>query len=552
MRLSLIWFGVVLLLALIAAACGDLHTNRSPTAAAANPSPALPALPVVPPAKLAKPGGAIDDTRPTPQAQPNQWRSVVVARWAAITDQRRDVLDLTLADVVRILRGDDRNWSVLGGSAQPLIVFLPAAQAVRIATALGLSVSELKATLLPDEQLIERVAATPGAFALVEPEQLRLGVMALTMNGHDPYRDPAKHSPLRQVRWISARSYAVAQTLIRAIGMEVAPTFDPAGMVVTGELIPVRCTNAVLAALDDYDAMFDGVRELIAAADIAVAPLEHPLTDQAELTPCRRTVIFTGSHRAVPAIANAGFDVVLTIGNHMLDCWRGCSGIAALRETLTRLHAVGLVTAGAGENLEAARTPALAQTGTAEDSVSFAFLGYDIIAPWYAATDERPGVAPLTARSVREDIKAAQQLADHVIVGANWGTEYVSNPNRFQRDIGGIVMDAGATLLIGNHPHWVQAVEHVDDGLVAYSFGNFVFDQNWSVPTTQGMLMELGFTAERLLGYRIRPVVIRGGSGVHHSIYRPEFVNPAGEGRAILRRIWQAQDRLPKRAGVSE
>ena len=85
-----------------------------------------------------------------------------------------------------------------------------------------------------------------------------------------------------------------------------------------------------------------------------------------------------------------------------------------------------------------------------------------------------------------------------MIVGANWGVEYTSNPIAFQRDIAAVAVDAGATFLFGNHPHWVQAVEHFDDALVAYSFGNFIFDRTGSVQTTQGMLMELGFTADRL------------------------------------------------------
>ena len=101
--------------------------------------------------------------------------------------------------------------------------------------------------------------------------------------------------------------------------------------------------------------------------------------------------------------------------------------------------------------------------------------------------------------------------------------------------------------MIGSHPHWVQAVEHFDGALAAYSLGNFVFDQDWSVETTQGMVLELGFTLDRLIGYRIRPIVIRGDGGEAYWIYRPEFVDPAAEGRPILDRIWQAQDRLPER-----
>ena len=474
-------------------------------------------------------------------------RPIVLARWAAITDQRRDVLDLERDDVLRILRGEVGNWFQLGGRPQPIAVYLPASQADRIAGALGIPQAELAAELLPDGEVVERVAGTPGAFALIEPEQLRLGVLALTVDGYDPYRDPARESPLSAVRWIRAPGLRDVVRLAAAAGLEGAAPFDPAGMLATGELIPVRCSDYVLAHLDDYGAMFDGAGEAIASADITVMPLDSSLTDLADPTPCRETYMLQGSPRVVDAVAEAGVDVMLTIGNHVLDCWLGCSPAEALLDTLARLEEAGIATAGAGENLGAARAPAVVEVHTAHGFVRFAFLGYDSIAPWHFANAVTPGTAPLDAESVREDVRAALELADYVVVGASWGVEYTADPTAEQREIAAIAIEEGATLVIGSHPHWVQAVEHFDGALAAYSLGNFVFDQDWSVETTQGMVLELGFTLDRLIGYRIRPIVIRGDGGEAYWIYRPEFVDPAAEGRPILDRIWQAQDRLPER-----
>ena len=213
-------------------------------------------------------------------------RPVVLERWAAITDQRRDVLDLERADVLGILRGEVRDWSLLGGSRQLLSAYLPASQAPLIAAALGVAPEDLRAELIPDAGLVDLVASTPGAFALVEPEQLRIGVLALTVDGHDPYRDPARESPLSLVRWVRAPGLNDVVRLSAALGLEAAAPFDPAGMLTTGDLIPVRCSNFVLALLDDYGAMFEGVRDAIAAADIAVVPLDSSLTDLGEPTPC--------------------------------------------------------------------------------------------------------------------------------------------------------------------------------------------------------------------------------------------------------------------------
>ena len=183
-----------------------------------------------------------------------------------------------------------------------------------------------------------------------------------------------------------------------------------------------------------------------------------------------------GSPRAVDAAAEAGVDVMLTIGNHMLDCWLGCSPAEALLDTLARLEEAGIATAGAGENLSAARAPAVVEVHTAHGFVRFAFLGYDSIAPWHFANPVTPGTAPLDADSVREDVRAALELADYVVVAASWGVEYTADPTAEQREIAAIAIEEGATLVIGSHPHWVQAVEHFDGALAAYSLGNFVFE----------------------------------------------------------------------------
>lgn len=474
-------------------------------------------------------------------------RMVIVANWAAITDQRRDVLDLSFADVRRILRGDLRNWSELGGSSEPITVFLPDGQRSLIAEAMRVAPNRLVGDSVPDAEVAGWVSSIAGAFALVQPQQLRLGVLALTVNGHDPYRDPARFSPLRLTRWIEAETQAEAVERLATLGFPQLQPFDPVGLTMTGELLPVRCVNHVLTLLDDYDAMFDGVRDRILAADIAIGALELPLTDTGDQTPCVETIIFSGSPRAAPAIANAGIDMLVTVGNHMKDCWGGCYGPAALEDTLRRLDQVGIATAGAGEHLAAARQPALQTVRTEQGPVSFALLGYDIIAPWYWAGDDYWGTAPLEAEYVRSDVLGARDMADHVLVGMNWGVEYTMHPVERQRALGGLAISSGASFVFGNHPHWVQAVEHFDDALIAYSFGNFIFDQNWSIEVTQGMLMELGFTTQRLLGYRVRPVVIRAHSSALPWHYRPEFVDPAGEGRPILQQIWDAQDSLPSR-----
>lgn len=472
--------------------------------------------------------------------------SLVFATWVAITDQRRDVLDLTLDQLRRVLAGEIDDWSQLGGSPLPLTLIVPIEEQEQLLRAFDLFEG---VQTMPLNEVAAHVAENPGALALVPAEAMRLGLLALTVDGHDPYRDPAAESPLRLERSVSISDRAAAAGFVASalVGDASPSMLDPVGVVVTGELIPARCTDAALAEGGDFGAMFDGTRELLLAADIAVVPLEVALTDLSPPTPCTPTFVLQGRAEAVDAIAEAGIDVMLIAGNHALDCWNRCPGGQALLDTLARFDRAGVAHAGGAANIAAARTATIVE----RDGGRFAFLAYDSIAPWYAATAGSPGTAPLDVTTLAEDIAAAAAIADHVIVGFGWGVEYTADPIAFQREAAAIAVAAGASLVIGTHPHWVQAVETFsDDGnaaLVAYSLGNFVFDQSWSVPTTQGMVLEASFAGGELIGYRLRPVVIRGTGELNRGLFRPEFVDPAGEGAPILDRVWDASDRLPAR-----
>lgn len=447
--------------------------------------------------------------------------------WVAVAHPRRDVYELSVEDVRRVVAGEVRDWGDLGGARAAIEVFVPAEDVADLAAVLGVPVERIRARRLEGGALIEAVRASAGGFSLVRPEALTPAVLALVVEGHDPLGDPASTSPLRTAGG--------------------GPGFDPVLVVSPGEILPVRCANAALEAHGDFGAMFEDVRPLLERADVAIGGLDTPLTDVSPPTPCERTFVLQGGPRAAEAIAAAGIDVLFVNGNHMLDCWLPCPPYSALRDTLSRLHGLGVATAGAGENAREARQPHIVEVGP----VRLAFLAYDEIAPWNWATATTPGTAPLRPEVVVEDVRAAKAVADIVIVGMSWGIEYTSDPTSNQRALAAAAVEAGASLVVGNHPHVVQAIEarsnQSGEALVVYAQGNYLFDQSWSVPTTQAVLLQAGFLDGRLIGYRLRPVVTRANSELFRGLFRPELVPPGGEeGRAILGRVWAAQDRLSR------
>jgi len=100
------------------------------------------------------------------------------------------------------------------------------------------------------------------------------------------------------------------------------------------------------------------------------------------------------------------------------------------------------------------------------------------------------------------------------------------------------MMEAGAALVIGNHPHMIQPVEVFSHGVVAYALGNFVFDQGpWR--TRQGVVFEAIFRGGTLESWRLRPIHI-------HGLYQPHWAD-AAEAEAILARVEAASAALPAR-----
>ncbi|MCC6189723.1 MAG: CapA family protein [Anaerolineales bacterium] len=178
---------------------------------------------------------------------------------------------------------------------------------------------------------------------------------------------------------------------------------------------------------------------------------------------------------AAQAVADAGFDLVTLANNHTMD-W-GPGGFSA---TLDHLHAAGVETVGAGEGKHAAQAPLV----TTVRGVRIVWLAFTLVPdPPNDNRDRDDGwtrsiVAYGDLDSVTQAVRAARPLGDALIVQFHWGDENIFCPNNWQIDMGRAAIDAGASLVISHHPHVVQRFEPYGAGFIAYSLGNFLFDQD--------------------------------------------------------------------------
>ncbi|OHD81829.1 MAG: hypothetical protein A3J97_05395 [Spirochaetes bacterium RIFOXYC1_FULL_54_7] len=323
---------------------------------------------------------------------------------------------------------------------------------------------------------------------------------------------------------------------------------DPAGLPAAPRRFSVMAFGDILLARTPglrvetlgFRYPFTGIRDLVSSADIAFANLENPASWLGSPFPGKPgNVTFRADPATLFGLAWAGFDLVSLANNHMNDY-----GPRALAETLDFLDLLGVARVGAGRDLEEARRATLVN----RDGIRFAFLGYaepiwSVIGACpasagrtWARIEERfhgplpeplpparpdsaksslAGVAIADIQTMTDDVKRTLAVLqpDYLFVSVHWGDELQRMPNRFQRAFGRAAIDAGATAVLGHHPHVLQAIEKYHGGLIIYSLGNLIFDMESDL-TYGTAAFDLKLEDGHLVGLEIIPIRIGRGTYV--------------------------------------
>ena len=220
-------------------------------------------------------------------------------------------------------------------------------------------------------------------------------------------------------------------------------------------------------------------------------------TPQASASPC-----FDIAVALVPMLAKAGFQAIGTENNHAGDL--GSRGRDATRQALTE---AGLRVLSFDES------PVFVTVGGRT-------LGVIAVSTVAARDGSR---TEIQSTALRQKLRLARSLSDVVVVFVHWGSELLEWPDTGQREAAAWLVQNGADLIVGHHPHVVQAAECVAGRPVFYSLGNHLFDQKYPA-AKQGLIADC-----RLHGRELRcggiPTVAPPGSAF------PQFA-PASDGGA--------------------
>jgi len=230
----------------------------------------------------------------------------------------------------------------------------------------------------------------------------------------------------------------------------------------------------------DFKFPFLRIADYLKRADILFGNLESVISDKGAKV--GSIYSFRAEPEAINGLTYAGLDILSVANNHIFDYGR-----EAMEDSFQRLKTAGIDYVGGGFNEEEVRSGIVKEVrGTKITFLAYTNRGSE---NWQASKNSS-GIGWLDER-IKGDIKKAKEKSDLVIVSFHWGEEYQNQPNKEQRYFAQLAIDSGADLVIGHHPHVVQPVEKYKNSWIAYSLGNFVFDQSFSEKTMKGFLLEV-------------------------------------------------------------
>ena len=271
---------------------------------------------------------------------------------------------------------------------------------------------------------------------------------------------------------------------------------------------------------------FRGMGELLLSTDFNFGNLETPFSHSDAFNP-DKTMVFNAPKPNVAGLAAYRFAVLNLANNHALD-----QGLDGVRTTAQVLDQNGLLHMGTGSTLEEAWKPAVIE----KNGIKIGFIG----ASYASINDGGKSTNNYVARiedveHLKTTVYKLKTTTDFIVVTMHAGTEYTTTPNDAQIKFAHAAVDAGADMVIGAHPHWIQEKElycprhdeaaaetvptqrtmpkqngDILDGqlhstssslaspalpinckLIYYSLGNFIFDQSWSEPTKKGLALKI-------------------------------------------------------------
>lgn len=443
--------------------------------------------------------GASAQGTPTPQQQ-------ATVPLALVVSPRLPIWELTNAAVASLLDGSATDWMQVG---------CPIPVPIRRVGMDGVDTVGMKveSSVADYEALVKELDGNPSTVSIAPVEQIDSRVTALRIEGVDPFS---------------------------AIATAEEPVFHVG---IAGDMIPGRNVNLHMRGYGDFIFPWRRVAPVLSTFDFTFANFECVISDTIPFPEdtYANALDFVMPSDAIAGLQHAGFDAVSLANNHSVYNGSGW-GFDGFFDTMDNLNAAKMPFFGAGMDLDAARAPfvgEVAGTSIALYGIDGVTANVDYPGSWsmnvnVAATASQPGTNPLIEQQLLQDMETLAGQYDIVIPFFHMGEQYQWVLPDVMIKLCRKMVDAGATMAISSHPHVNQGMEWYKNTPMFYGLGNFIYDQMFTVDTSQGHMVDLTFRGNRIVNFRLHPIQIE-------DFTQPRLLGP-NETVAFMDRIWRSHD----------
>ncbi len=284
-----------------------------------------------------------------------------------------------------------------------------------------------------------------------------------------------------------------------------------------GDIMLSRNVAGTIKKANDPLLPFLGMKEVFNSVDFSFGNLESLISGKDHFNPSG-SLVFNAPQAYTKGLSEFNFKALTLANNHALD-----QGEEGLFYTLDFLDSLNIKHTGAGKTLSEAFKPAIVEN----DGIKICFIGTSYASINDSGKTTNNFVARIDdLQNLQSSISNLKLTCDFIVVAMHAGVEYQTYPNQSQKDFAHASIDAGADMIIGAHPHWVQTIEKYNDSppypyckkssqeneitikegqkyqsldlgngcggkYIFYSLGNFIFDQEWSRETKEGLTLKI-------------------------------------------------------------
>ncbi|MEZ4180088.1 MAG: CapA family protein [Candidatus Doudnabacteria bacterium] len=226
---------------------------------------------------------------------------------------------------------------------------------------------------------------------------------------------------------------------------------------------------------------YQNIEQILLESDFNFGNLESPFSGNNNLIP-PTGLEFNAPTYAIDGLKKYNFKVLSLANNHVYD--QGDSGVTKTQDLLIQNDIIGV---GTGQSKQSAWSGGVKEINGVK--IGFLAATYGTNKP---SNTGQTTVAKISELQMLNDaIIKLKSSSDFVIVSMHAGTEYTYQETFAQTNFAHQVIQAGADMVIGHHPHWIQPIEQYQGKYIFYSLGNFIFDQMWSQNTKEGLLLQI-------------------------------------------------------------